>query len=98
MGEPRAAPYAEAVTPETIAEQRALGWPDFHPEDFCHRCGRRNVCWFVDSLLWNEVDDVNGRVSILCPTCFARKWESLYPDQPVIWELRATNLRPPPHP
>ncbi len=25
--------------PTAIAEQRTKGWPDFHPEDFCHRCG-----------------------------------------------------------
>jgi hypothetical protein len=25
--------------PAEIAAQRNLGWPDFHPEDYCHRCG-----------------------------------------------------------
>jgi hypothetical protein len=25
-----------------IAAERAAGWLNFHPEDFCHRCGRRN--------------------------------------------------------
>lgn len=56
-----------------IDEQRAKGWPDFHPEDFCHRCGNRNVSsWYAPGELWNAVmggvaDEWNG---IVCPPCF----------------------------
>lgn len=58
---------AGRVTPDEVAEQRAKGWPDFHPEDFCHRCGRRNPKWFSPD--WHELPD--GHAGILCPACFA---------------------------
>ena len=63
------------VTPEEIVAQRAKGWPDFHPEDFCHRCGNRNCNWYAESPLWNEVmgdgrdEEASG---IVCPTCFTQ--------------------------
>lgn len=59
---------ADSVTPEEIQDQRAQGWPDFHPEDYCHRCGRRNFVWFADSAQWNLAE--GGPEGILCPTCF----------------------------
>jgi hypothetical protein len=62
------------VTPFEIASQRAAGWPDFHPEDYCHRCGCRNPIWYADSQLWNEVmggDRDEEVAGIVCPTCFA---------------------------
>jgi hypothetical protein len=62
------------VTPEEIQRQRDLGWPDFHPEDFCHECGRPNVgSWSVDSDRWNAA--VDRRTAILCPSCFVARWE-----------------------
>jgi hypothetical protein len=64
--------WVAAVLPEEIVRQRAAGWPDFHPETFCHRCGRRNPCWSVDSEEWGKA--VAGRdrgdLEILCPSCF----------------------------
>lgn len=65
--------WVESVLPEEILRQRAAGWPDFHPETFCHRCGRRNVTsWHADSEEWDVA--VAGRergvVDILCPSCF----------------------------
>jgi hypothetical protein len=65
------------VTYAQIAEQRAKGWPDFHPEDYCHRCGHPNMCWFTQSDLWNAVVRDGGNEAwktkgeILCPQCFA---------------------------
>lgn len=63
--------------PKTQADfdhQQAVGWLDFHPEDFCHRCGMPNPVWWIDSDVWNCVmrdDDGNQRWSgIVCPTCF----------------------------
>ncbi len=55
-----------------IDHQRFLGWPDFHPEDYCHRCGNRNIpSWSVDSDRFNiamgREHQWNG---IICPTCF----------------------------
>lgn len=45
-----------------------LGWPDFHPETFCHRCGRRNIrAWFSPE--WPSL--VGSHAGILCPVCFA---------------------------
>lgn len=59
-----------------LAAQRAAGWPDFHPEDFCHRCGNPNVSWYIDSAVWNPVmrngqSDGFGRwQEIVCIPCF----------------------------
>jgi hypothetical protein len=54
------------VDPAEIERQRSLGWPDFHPEDYCHRCGASNPLW--SSPHWHEVMPTDG--SILCPNCF----------------------------
>ena len=27
------------VSPEYLADQKAAGWPDVHPEEYCHACG-----------------------------------------------------------
>lgn len=62
-----------SVTLQEIKEQRAKGWIDFHPEDYCHRCGGKNVeSWWVDSDRWqaafpNGDAEYNG---IVCPGCF----------------------------
>ena len=56
------------MTPVEIEEQRRLGWPDFHPEDFCHKCGRPNIrAWFSPE--WEAL--VGSHSGILCPVCFA---------------------------
>lgn len=55
------------MTPELIAEQRAKGWVDFHPEDYCHQCGRPNIkAWFSPE--WEALYGDHG--GILCPVCF----------------------------
>ncbi len=72
------------AAPSEIVRQREAGWPDFHPEDFCHRCGRRNICWHVDSDLWNAV--VDNRPDILCPTCFVADYERKTGERPA-WRL-----------
>lgn len=68
-----------SVTIAEIDEQRRLGWPDFHPEAFCHRCGGKNVpSWFVDSDRFNMAlgppaeHEYNG---IVCPGCFVELHE-----------------------
>jgi hypothetical protein len=68
--------WAHAVTPDTIVAQRAAGWPDFHPEDFCHRCGRRNPCWSASRAAWAVArgDDHGG--GIVCPSCFIELHEA----------------------
>lgn len=64
----------DSVTLSEIALQHELGWPDFHPEDYCHRCGHRNVSWHAPSPLWNAVMDYpNERWNgIVCMTCFVQ--------------------------
>lgn len=64
------------VTPEQIVAQRSLGWPDFHPEDFCHRCGRPNMHWWTDADEWVLATRnlERGVVAILCPSCFGELW------------------------
>lgn len=62
------------VTEADLERQRANGWPDFHPEDYCHRCGGRNCVWWVDSDEWNRVmrDEDGNQLwwGIVCPSCF----------------------------
>lgn len=57
-----------------IATQRKLGWPDFDPEDYCHRCGNRNCVWWTDSDRFNLALGSHGVdpewQGILCPPCF----------------------------
>lgn len=64
------------VTPAEIEEQRAKGWPDFHPEDYCHKCGGPNVVpWFTASELWNIAVPEKVRGTVLCPRCFVIAYE-----------------------
>lgn len=79
-----------AVDPDEVLRQRDLNWPDFHPERFCHRCGRRNINWYVESSFWNDAVAGPGRgvVSILCPVCFVEQHEAAT-GLHIIWEVRA---------
>jgi hypothetical protein len=85
---------AEPVTTEQIVEQRAKGWPDFHPEDFCHQCGRPNISWWADSDRWNLAVEGLGRgvVEILCPCCFVERWEKATGLR-AAWHLVPDNMR-----
>lgn len=47
-------------------EARRMSAADAHPEDYCHRCGRRNPMWFSPE--WPEL--TGGHAGILCPPCF----------------------------
>lgn len=87
--EKEAPTYALSVTPEEIVRQRELGWPDFHPETYCHCCGRRNITWWVESQLWNVAVRKRERnvVDILCPVCFVAEWER-QTGTTTVWELR----------
>lgn len=65
------------VDPGVIIEQGWNRWPDMHPEDFCHRCGVRNIVWSVESRWWNLAVEQLGlaRGAILCPACFLEGFE-----------------------
>lgn len=69
-----------SVTLAEIDEQRSLGWPDFHPEDYCHRCGGRNVAsWFTDSDRFNMAMGQPAEhqwQGIVCPGCFVELHEA----------------------
>ena len=82
---PNAPEWVESVLPSTIVEQRRLGWPDFHPEDFCHVCGHRNPVWFAPAVDW--VAAVDGHAGIFCPSCFARIYAGANPEDRPIWEF-----------
>ncbi len=75
----------ESVTIEEIAKQRLLGWPDFHPEDFCHLCGNKNPVWFASNELWNSV--ISSPTGILCPLCFTKLYEEKTGHTNTIWEF-----------
>lgn len=81
-------PWVESVTLDTIERQRENGWPDFHPEDFCHRCGRRNPVWVTDAGEWEFATGhmPRGVLTILCPSCFAAAHEAAGGER-VCWEL-----------
>lgn len=80
---------ADSIDPATIPDQQAQGWPDFHPEAYCHRCGRPNIGWYADSAIWNEVHGGSG--PIWCPVCFARAYEEKTGQQ-VSWRLAPRDL------
>jgi hypothetical protein len=89
MGDGAYAPeWVQSVTPDEIARERERGWVNFHPEDFCHRCGQRNPGWWVDFEHWKEATHMLGRgsVSIVCPTCFIFLWEKATGQQ-AHWQL-----------
>lgn len=59
-----------AIDPVEITRQRELGWPDFHPETYCHRCGGVNVpSWHVDPDLFAMAFPDTAHL-IVCPGCF----------------------------
>ena len=80
----------QPVSPAAIESQRSLGWPDFHPEDFCHRCGTRNPLWFTDRETWIAATAQwaadTGREGICCPKCFVEMHEAATGRQ-VMWSL-----------
>lgn len=64
---------ADRIDPTIIPKQRAAGWPDFHPERYCHRCGNRNPVWTADADLWAIVSRAylghESHAGIVCPMC-----------------------------
>ena len=71
---------ARRVDPACIEQQRIAGWPDMHPEDFCHRCGYHtplslyadNETWLIAISAWAKE---TGREGICCPTCLVEMYE-----------------------
>lgn len=68
-----------SVSLAEIDEQRKKGWPDFGPEDYCHRCGGRNVrSWSIDSDRFNAAfgpPESHPYQGIVCPGCFVEAHE-----------------------
>lgn len=80
----------DQVSPVWITEQRAAGWPDMHPEDFCHRCGAANPMWVTTREAWLTATTAwaaeTGREGICCPRCFIDMYEAAT-GQCAIWQL-----------
>ena len=80
-----------AVPLSAIHDEREAGWPNMQPEDFCHRCGGRNISWWTDSDVWNLIMRPDGPGSpwlwneIICPQCFAELVEARFPN--VAWHF-----------
>ena len=58
-----------------------------HPENYCHLCGGKNISWYVDNELWNEVtksEVIPG--GICCPLCFVKLAEKKG-IKPTAWRL-----------
>lgn len=84
----------ETKTQADFDHQRANGWPDFHPEDYCHRCGGPNMTWAAPQEVWNPVMRPEGPDTenwlwneIVCPPCFS-EMAAKNVASGVIWELR----------
>lgn len=75
------------IDPAEIARQRAAGWPDFHPEDFCHKCGRRFHYWFSPEFNEVRADDPLD-LSIICANCFL---EHAAARGDLFWTITRTN-------
>lgn len=74
-----------------IDMQRVAGWPDFHPEDYCHRCGGRNVySWHAPNEVWNRLAETGLLPSseIVCPQCFTDLARQIGVE-PSVWHLVA---------
>jgi len=65
------------------AENKKLKGKKDHPEHYCHKCGGKNISWYVDNNLWNEVIGSGG---ILCPLCFVSIAEEKGIN-PIAWRL-----------
>lgn len=73
---PKAADYLKLAAQRIealVAESTGLTGDDLHPENRCGKCGGRNICWFVESSVWNSIAE---RHEILCPICFVRRVEA----------------------
>lgn len=79
-----------AVPPAAITEARRNGWPTFHPEDFCHRCGARNMLWYADRDDWLTATSAwaaaTGREGICCPRCFSEMHREATGER-IVWHL-----------
>lgn len=47
--------------------------------EHCETCGTDCPVWYADHDRWNMVtaNMLNGRASVLCPTCFAARWATV---------------------
>lgn len=79
------------IDPASVPAQRAAGWPNFHPEAFCHRCGDRNINWFADTEAWAAITTAylgaSSHAGIVCPACASELHEAAT-GETTIWELR----------
>lgn len=82
---------SERVSLDELDAQRAKGWPDFHPEDYCHRCGNASESWATPAEVWDPVmrgGDHNGWgrwQEIICIPCFVELAGPYFPDA---WTVR----------
>lgn len=67
-------PRQLAIPLTEIDSQRKKNWVDFHPEEFCHRCGGVNIpSWYVASDRFNIAMGMSTKHrwnGIICPGCF----------------------------
>ncbi len=86
--EPTAPPWVRSVSVAAIEAQRAAGWPDFHPEDFCHRCGHRNPIWHAEAQAWYDATGMTvpgDGGGIMCPNCFTEAYLNAHPGERVLF-------------
>lgn len=88
-------PYVEAINTAALATPTTL---DPATGDLvCGDCGRDNPVWFAPNDLWNLVmggpDAKEDPGGILCPTCFAHRAETAFPN--AIWSFSQKNALDP---
>lgn len=84
------APESGRVTLEYIEAQRIANFPDMHPEDYCHRCGGRNVTWYAPQDIWQEAVKYQlqrGISGICCPSCLVQMHEAATGER-LIWKFQ----------
>lgn len=73
-----------------IEAQRLAGWPDIHPEDYCHKCGVAFEPWFTDRETWLAGTSAwaaqTGREGICCMPCFIEMFKENTGREPM-WRL-----------
>lgn len=86
---------------DDIDDERERGWPGFHPEDYCHKCGNRNTpSWWVDSDRFNAAfgpPDQHPYNGIVCPPCLVLAHEAAT-GLTASWRLVPDHFRPSPEP
>ena len=92
---PKSSVVVNQANLDLLDAERASGWHNIHPEDYCHRCGGRNILWSAPSEVWNPVMRPGGDKSgwlwneIICPSCFGLLFVERFPETSFVLTIHA---------